>query len=55
MKAQSNPKKAMAERMKTSRSQRDRLLDPEQHTGISIVLLSRAAQVVGRTLKGERI
>ena len=55
MKAQNISKKAMAARMETSRSQLDRLLDPDNHTGISIATLSRAAQVVGRTLKVELI
>ncbi|MBT3832822.1 MAG: XRE family transcriptional regulator [Gammaproteobacteria bacterium] len=45
-------KKAMAERMKTSRSQLDRLLDPS-YTGISLVMLSKAAKAVGRELKME--
>ena len=45
-------KKAMAERMKPSRSQLDRLLDPS-YTGISLVMLSKAAKAVGRELKME--
>lgn len=44
-------KAAMAKRLDTSRSQLDRLLDPDNHTGVSIGMLARAAQVVGRTLK----
>ena len=55
MKAQNISKKAMAERLETSRSQLDRLLDPTNHTGISLAMLSRAAQVVGRTLKVDLI
>lgn len=55
MKAQHLTKKAMAERLATSRSQLDRLLDPDNHTGISLSVLARAAQVVGRTLKVELI
>lgn len=55
MKAQNISKKAMAERLGTSRSQLDRLLDPMKHTGISLAMMSRAAQVVGRTLKVELI
>jgi plasmid maintenance system antidote protein VapI len=55
MKAQNISKKAMAERLETSRSQLDRLLDPANHTGISLAMLSRAAQVVGRTLKVDLI
>lgn len=42
-------KTAMAERMQTSRSQLNRLLDPE-HTGISLEMMHRAASIVGRRL-----
>ena len=42
-------KSAMADLMKTSRSQLDRLLDPE-NTGVSIETLYRAATAVGRDL-----
>lgn len=52
MKAQSLSKSAMAERMKTSRSQLDRLLDPENDS-VSLETLARAAHAVGRTLKLE--
>ncbi len=45
-------KKAMAERMHTSRSQLDRLLDPG-YTGITLDLLSKAAKAVGRELRLE--
>jgi len=31
------------------------LLDPKNHSGISLAMLSRAAQVVGRTLKVDLI
>lgn len=55
MKAQNISKKAMAERLETSRSQLDRLLDPANHTGISLGMLSRAAKVVGRTIRIELI
>jgi antitoxin HicB len=55
MKAQGLSKKAMAERLETSRSQLDRLLDPDDHTGISLATLARAAQAVGRTLRVELV
>lgn len=55
MKEQNLTKKAMAQRLDTSRSQLDRLLDPDNHTGISLSVLARAAQAVGRTLKVEFI
>jgi antitoxin HicB len=42
-------KSAMADRMHTSRSQLDRLLDPES-TGVSLETIHRAATVVGREL-----
>jgi len=45
-------KSAMADRMRTSRSQLDRLLDPEI-TGISLEVLQRAATAVGRELHIE--
>ncbi len=47
-------KTAMASRMKTSRSQLDRLLDPEK-TGVSLETMQRAAAVVGRELRVELI
>lgn len=52
MELQHISKKAMAERMHTSRSQLDRLLDPS-YTGITLDLLSKAAKAVGRELKME--
>ncbi len=52
MESQDITKKAMAERMQTSRSQLDRLLDPENHA-VSLETLARAAHAVGRTLKLE--
>ena len=52
MKAEHITKKAMAEKMHTSRSQLDRLLDPG-YTGITLDLLSKAAKAVGRKLKLE--
>lgn len=55
MRAQHITKKEMAERLETSRSQLDRLLDPDSHTGISLSILARAAHAVGRTLKVDLI
>lgn len=52
MEAQSITKKAMAERMQTSRSQLDRLLDPE-NDAVSLETLARAAHAIGRNLKLE--
>jgi antitoxin HicB len=52
MESQDITKKAMAERMQTSRSQLDRLLDPE-NDAVSLETLARAAHAVGRTLKLE--
>lgn len=45
-------KTTMAERMKTSRQQLDRLLDPENES-VTLQTLQRAAQAVGRRLKVE--
>lgn len=47
-------KKAMADRLHTSRSQLDRLLDP-QYAGVTLGALSRAALVLGKRLKVEVI
>ena len=47
-------KTAMAERMHTSRSQLNRLLDPE-NTGISLEMMHRAASIVGRRLEIYRL
>ena len=52
MKAQGITKVEMARRLKTSRSQLDRLLDPE-HDGVTVGVLARAAKVVGRGLRLE--
>lgn len=52
MKAQSITKKAMAERMKTSRAQLDRLLDPASDA-VTLDTLTRAANALGRNLKLE--
>src|SRR5215472_1098453 len=47
-------KSVMAERMKTSRSQLDSLLDPEK-TGVSLETMQRAATAVGRELRIELV
>ena len=47
-------KKAMAGRLRTSRSQLDRLLDPH-YAGVTLGTLSRAAMVLGKRLKVEVI
>jgi antitoxin HicB len=52
MKAQGITKSAMAERMKTSRRQLDRLLDPAT-SSVTLETLRRAANAVGRTLRVE--
>ncbi len=52
MKAQGLSKIKMAERLGTSRSQLDRLLDPEA-TNVTLAALAKAARAVGRTLRLE--
>ena len=52
MEKQSISKRQMAERMKTSRSQLDRLLDPNNDS-VKLATLSRAAQAIGRQLRLE--
>ena len=52
MKQQKISKVEMAERLSTSRSQLDRLLDPE-HEGVTLGTLARAAQVLGHKLNVE--
>ena len=52
MKEQKISKVEMAKRLDTSRSQLDRLLDPD-NDGVTLAVLSRAAQVVGRSIKLE--
>jgi predicted XRE-type DNA-binding protein len=47
-------KKSMAKSLGTSRSQVDRLLDP-QHSGVTLGTLTKAAEVVGKRLKIEII
>jgi antitoxin HicB len=54
MKAQNLSRKRLAERMKTSRSQISRLLDPKDGN-VTIATLQRAARIVGRTLRLELI
>jgi hypothetical protein len=43
-------KTAMAERLETSRSRLDVLLDPEHHTNLGIATLAKAAEVLGKQL-----
>jgi hypothetical protein len=52
MERQHITKKAMAERMKTSRGQLDRVLNPDDGN-VTLETLQRAAQVVGKSLKLE--
>lgn len=52
MKEQGLSKTALADRMKTSRSQLDRLLDPKNDS-VTLDTLVRAAQAVGRRLHLE--
>ncbi|MEQ8968237.1 MAG: helix-turn-helix transcriptional regulator [Azospirillaceae bacterium] len=52
MKEQGVSKAAMARRLGTSRSQLDRLLDPD-NDGVTLATLSRAAEAVGRKLRIE--
>ena len=52
MLAQGLTKSDMAKRMKTSRAQLDRLLDPEDDK-VQLDTMQRAATAVGRTLKLE--
>jgi antitoxin HicB len=54
MKAQNLSRKRLAERMKTSRSQIGRLLDPRDGN-VTIATLQRAAKMVGRTLRVELV
>jgi antitoxin HicB len=54
MKAQNLSRKLLAERMKTSRSQISRLLDPKDGN-VTIATLQRAAKMVGRTLRVELV
>ncbi len=54
MKKKKITKKRMAELMKTSRAQLDRLLDPD-NGGATIESLQRAAKIVGRELRIELV
>ncbi|HEY0151446.1 MAG TPA: hypothetical protein VGB92_05575 [Longimicrobium sp.] len=54
MKAHGISKVGMAERMHTSRTQVDRLLDPNNNK-VQLDTLQRAARAVGRTLKVELV
>ena len=47
-------KSELAKRMKTSRAQLDRLLDPENES-VTLGTLTRAAQAVGRQLRMELV
>lgn len=47
-------KMEMARRMDTSRSQLDRLLDPD-NSSVTLVTLARAASVLGRKLRFELV
>ena len=52
MKAKGLTKSAMAKRMKTSRAQLDRLLDPDNDK-VQLDTIQRAAVAVGKTLRLE--
>jgi len=54
MKEKGVSKVAMAERLKTSHSQLDRLLDPD-NGNVTLATLARAAKVVGRSIKLELV
>lgn len=54
MREQGVSKKAMAERMGTSRSQLDRLLDPK-NPNVHLTTIARAARVVGKKLRIEMV
>jgi transcriptional regulator with XRE-family HTH domain len=54
MENQGLTKSALAKRMKTSRAQLDRLLDPENES-VTLGTLTRAAKAVGRKLKMELV
>jgi DNA-binding Xre family transcriptional regulator len=47
-------KSSLARRMKTSRAQLDRLLDPDNES-VTLGTLTRAAQAVGRNLRMELV
>jgi antitoxin HicB len=54
MQAQGLTKTDLAKRMKTSRAQLDRLLDPDNES-VTLGTLARAAQAVGRHLRMELV
>jgi DNA-binding phage protein len=54
MKENGISKVAMAKRLKTSRSQLDRLLDPG-NGNVTLATLSRAAEAVGRSIRLELV
>jgi DNA-binding Xre family transcriptional regulator len=54
MKAKNISRKGLAERMKTSRSQISRLLDPKDGN-VTLTTLQRAAKMVGRSLRLELV
>ena len=54
MKSQNMSRKRLAERMKTSRSQVSRLLDPNDGN-VTLATLQRAAKIIGRTLRLELV
>jgi len=54
MSAEGLSKTAMAERMRTSRRQLDRLLDPS-NVSVTLLTLRRAASAVGRSLRVELV
>jgi hypothetical protein len=54
MKAKNMTRKGLAEKMKTSRSQISRLLDPRDGN-VTLSTLQRAAKMVGRSLRLELV
>jgi DNA-binding Xre family transcriptional regulator len=54
MSASKVSKKAMADRMGTSRSQLDRLLDPE-NSAVHLQTIAKAARALGKRLKVEMV
>jgi DNA-binding Xre family transcriptional regulator len=54
MKEQRLTKTALAQRMRTSRAQLDRLLDPKSDS-VTLATLTRAAQALGRELRVELV
>jgi antitoxin HicB len=54
MKAQKLSRQGLAQRMKTSRSQVRRLLDPKDGN-VTLATLQRAAKIVGRSLRLELV